>query len=128
MEIQQWTCPILVIDDDNDLCDILEVIIRKHCPVHFEHDLKSAGNYLTKVKPEIIFLDNNLPDGIGLLYIKTILHFCPDVKIILMTSDQSIGIKELAMEEGATNFIEKPFKARMINEMILEICPNLRAA
>lgn len=128
MEIQQWICPVLIIDDDSDLCKILETIVKKICPVHSEHDLKGAGQYLKQLKPQIVFLDNNLPDGTGVLFIREILEFYPDVKIVLMTADQSSGLKEKAIDEGAIRFIAKPFRGGIINDLIFSICPGLRAA
>jgi DNA-binding NtrC family response regulator len=128
MEIQQWICPVLIVDDDIDLCGLLEATVRKICPVHSEHDLNSAGHYLAKLKPEIVFLDNSLPDGKGLLFIKEILTLYPDVKIILMTADLSAGLKEMAIAAGAVRFIAKPFQTAIIKNLIFSICPELRAA
>jgi DNA-binding NtrC family response regulator len=128
MKTTEKTCPVLVVDDDNDLCEIMEAIVRKICPVHSEHDLQSAENYLTRRKPAIIFLDNNLPDGSGVQFIKEILEFYPDIKIVLMTADVSVGLKEKALDEGAIRFIAKPFRSATINELIFAMCPNLHAA
>ncbi|HEY4286662.1 MAG TPA: response regulator [Puia sp.] len=128
MKTNEKTCPVLVVDDDNDLCEIMESIVRKICPVHSEHDLQSAESYLTKGKPELIFLDNNLPDGSGVLFIREILDFYPDAKIVLMTADVSMGLEEKALDEGAVRFIAKPFGSSTINELIHDICPNLHAA
>jgi DNA-binding NtrC family response regulator len=128
MKTTEKICPVLVVDDDNDLCEIMEAIVRKICPVHSEHNLQSAESYLTRRKPDIIFLDNNLPDGSGVLFIKEILDFYPDAKIVLMTADVSAGLKEKALDEGAVRFIAKPFRSSTINELILAMCPNLHAA
>lgn len=121
-------CPVLIIDDDNDLCLILERAITDICSVHVEHNLRNAETYLTKLHPSIILLDNNLPDGSGVRSIKRILRHNPDVKIVLMTADDSKGLKERAMQEGAAEFIAKPFRASMINEIILSLCPEVNVA
>jgi len=128
MKTDEKTCPVLVVDDDNDLCEIMEAIVRKICPVHSEHDLQSAENYMKRLKPEIIFLDNNLPDGSGVLFIKAILEFYPDIKIVLMTADVSMGLEAKAIDEGAVRFMAKPFRSATINELIHTICPDLRVA
>lgn len=120
------TNEVLVIDDDNDLCRIIMAILK--CPVHVEHTLTNAENYLTGFKPLVVLLDNNLPDGKGIEFIKDILHVYPDVKIILMTSDTTEGLKEKAYHEGAVSFIAKPFKASLLNEVMFSICPDLKAA
>jgi DNA-binding NtrC family response regulator len=122
------TCPVLIVDDDHDLCGILTAILRKICPVHVEHDLLGTESYLTKGKPVIILLDNNLPDGLGVKFIKHILEIYPDVKIVLMTADASSGLKERAIHEGAVKFIAKPFRAAVINDIILSVCPELQVA
>lgn len=121
-------CPVLIVDDDNDLCRILGVTITRKCSVHVEHTLKNAENYLTRLEPSIILLDNNLPDGSGVKSIKSMLELCPEVKIVLMTADTSEGLAEKAMKEGAARFIAKPFRASLINEIIFSLCPELRAA
>ncbi|MES1250176.1 MAG: response regulator [Chitinophaga rupis] len=120
------TNEVLVIDDDNDLCSIITAILK--CPVHVEHSLTTAEIYLVGFKPLIILLDNNLPDGKGIEFIRAILSVYPDVKIILMTSDTSEGLKEKAIDEGAVSFIAKPFKASLLNEVVHSICPEIRAA
>jgi len=128
MEANRSICPVLIVDDDNDLCLILERVITDKCSVHVEHNLRNAEIYLTQLEPSIILLDNNLPDGTGVWSIKDILKDHPAVKIVLMTADDSNGLKEKAIREGAVIFIAKPFRASMINEIILSLCPELRAA
>ncbi len=128
MENNDITCSVLIVDDDNDLCEILAAVIIKICAVHVEHTLKSAEIYLSKLKPVIILLDNNLPDGTGVSHIKSILALYPDVKIVIMTADISVGLREMAIEEGAVKFITKPFRAKTLNEIIFSICAELRAA
>jgi two-component system response regulator CitB len=127
-KINEQLCPVLIVDDDNDLCLILEKAITDKCSVHVEHDLKSAENYLTQLEPSIILLDNNLPDGTGVRSIRHILSYHPDIKIVLMTADDSKGLQERAIQEGAVQFIAKPFRASKINEIILSLCPELNAA
>ncbi len=121
-------CPILIVDDDNDLCLILETRLRKICDVHVEHDLRSAENYLSKLKPQIVLLDNNLPDGTGVDSIGNMLAQYSTIKIILMTADTSAGLKERAMHEGAVSFIAKPFRMAEMSALIFSVCPGFRAA
>jgi DNA-binding NtrC family response regulator len=128
MEHYERECPVLIVDDDGDLCRILAAILKNTCPVHIEHDLRSAESYLKRIKPLIILLDNNLPDGLGVTYIRHVLDLYPDVKVALMTADTSSGLMESAIEVGAVRFIPKPFRSATIINIILSICPELRAA
>jgi DNA-binding NtrC family response regulator len=128
MKNNETICPVLIIDDDNDLCTILATILGKNYDVHIEQTLKDAEDYLTGLKPLVILLDNNLPDGLGVKHIRDILGRCPGVKIILMTADRTAGLREEALNNGAVRFLPKPFRIGAINEMIFSICPELRAA
>ena len=128
MQNNETICPVLIIDDDNDLCEILATILGKNYPVHVEQTLKDAEDYLIALKPLVILLDNNLPDGLGVEHIRDMLSRCPGVKIILMTADKTEGLREEALQNGAVNFLRKPFRVAAINEMITSVCPELRAA
>jgi DNA-binding NtrC family response regulator len=57
---------VLIIDDETDLCLLLKgYFIRKGHEVFISHDLKSGLAKLNEVQPDILFIDNNLPDGAG---------------------------------------------------------------
>jgi DNA-binding NtrC family response regulator len=128
MESNASVCDVLIVDDDNDLCRILEFVIADKCSVHVEHSLVGADHYLADRQPDIILLDNNLPDGLGVKAISHMLQIYPKVKIVLMTADDSKGLQEMAMDEGAVKFIAKPFLVEMINDVILSLLPPMRAA
>jgi two-component system chemotaxis response regulator CheY len=128
MEIVKVKCEVLIVDDNNDLCSILQQVITDKCSIHIEHTLSTADAYLGKHEPNIILLDNNLPDGLGIQSIRNIRDAHPGVKIVLMTAEASEGLLERAIKEGAASFICKPFTAAVLNEMIFTLCPYLRAA
>src|ERR1700759_5288056 len=110
--------PVLIVDDDEDLCLILETAMSRRCAIHCEHTLAGAGAYLSTETPKIIFLDNNLPDGLGVLNIPMLLQQCPSVKIVLMTANEGDGLRERALRLGAVQFIAKPFKASELSQVI----------
>ena len=60
------TKSILIIDDEKDLCLLLkDYFTRKNYNVILSHTLQDGAQALTTATPDILFLDNNLPDGIG---------------------------------------------------------------
>ena len=69
-------------------------------------------------KPNVIFLDNRFPDGIGVNFISNIKSTGNDIQIIMMTSDSSAWIRKKAMEEGAQYFLEKPFSRTTIDHVL----------
>jgi DNA-binding NtrC family response regulator len=57
---------VLIIDDEIDLCHLLKsYFLRKNYEVYLSHTLEQGLAFLKALQPDIVFLDNNLPDGIG---------------------------------------------------------------
>jgi two-component system OmpR family response regulator len=98
----------LIIDDDDDLCQMLKTILTSTFDnIQYTHNLEMGKELLSKSSPDIVFLDNNLPDGQGITLIKYIKKNLSSTGVILITA---MGIsKEKAMEYGADVFLEKPF-------------------
>ena len=57
---------VLIIDDEADFCLLLKnFLVKKDYDVYLSHTLTEGMKLLEDLKPDIIFLDNNLPDGLG---------------------------------------------------------------
>jgi DNA-binding NtrC family response regulator len=57
---------VLIIDDEKDLCLLLkDYFLRKNYDVTLSHTLTEGKELLYSLKPDILFLDNNLPDEEG---------------------------------------------------------------
>lgn len=56
----------LIIDDEVDLCLLLKsYLTRKGFQVTLAHSLSDGLTKIQENNPNILFLDNNLPDGLG---------------------------------------------------------------
>jgi len=109
----------MIIDDDDYLTYLLENILKtRKIKVLSVHSLHDAENCLARSKPNVIFLDNSFPDGIGVNFISNIRSTGDDIQIIMMTADSSAWIREKAMEEGAHYFLEKPFSRTTIDRVL----------
>jgi two-component system OmpR family response regulator len=97
----------LIIDDDEDLCQMLKAILgSKFSTIKLAHTLESGKKLINQLVPDVIFLDNNLPDGSGISLIKDIKGVLPSSTIILITAMDNF--REQAIEYGADVFLEKP--------------------
>ena len=119
---------VLIVDDDEDLCQLLKACLPSRFSVHVEHTLSEAGRYLSHHKPSLLFLDNSLPDGKGLQFIKEAIKLDEDIKIVMMTADAGSGIRAEAIQQGACYFIPKPFRLSLVKDIVFSIFPNLSAA
>jgi DNA-binding response OmpR family regulator len=78
---------VLIIDDETDLCLLLkDYFDRKNYEVTMSHTLSDGKTLLQSLKPEILFLDNNLPDEEGWQSAPTIASNFPDTYIVLVSA------------------------------------------
>lgn len=78
---------ILILDDEIDLCILLQDYFqRKKYDVTISHSLEEGRTYLNSLKPDILFLDNNLPDGEGWENAPQIAASYPSTYIVLISA------------------------------------------
>ena len=108
-----------IIDDETDICFLLSHVLKqKGISAECAYTLKEAATALQGKEPEIIFLDNHLPDGLGMNYIKQIKREHPLTKIVMVTAHDMQADREKALGEGADFFMGKPFSREMVNDVV----------
>lgn len=113
----------LIIDDDVDLCMTLRAVLRSSISgIHTANTLEEARRRLPELKPEVIFLDNNLPDGEGVSMVKEIKEQLPGTAIIFITAVDSA--KTLALEYGVDVYLEKPLTFSAITGALKSLGAN----
>ena len=100
---------VLIIEDEGEMCLVLNILLSNE-NIELEHvkNLTAAEEYLSRELPSLIILDNKLPDGFGVDYISYVRKKYPSMKIIMITGFDA-SAKDVAMENGADLFLEKPF-------------------
>ncbi|CAN5574375.1 hypothetical protein BH10BAC3_BH10BAC3_14650 [soil metagenome] len=98
---------ILIIDDEKDLCLLLKSYLskRKH-DVFVAYRLNEGIAKALEIKPDVIFLDNNLPDGQGWEKTEWLKDQFPMLQIILMSAFKSLP--EHLNDENRVHILEKP--------------------
>jgi len=108
----------LIIDDEIDICYLLSGILRnKNIHPNYVNTIGDAMPAMQKHHPEIIFLDNHLPDGMGVDLIKDIKLMLPEAKLIMITAYDTTSDRNRAMAEGVDFFISKPFSRDTIYQV-----------
>ena len=111
---------MLVVEDQGEMCLILDLILSdRKFESEYVNNLLDADEYLQKNKPSLIFLDNKLPDGYGVDFISYVKKKYPKIKIIMMTGFGTA--RDVALENGADFFLEKPFSLDNVNQAIDQV-------
>ncbi len=110
---------VLIIDDETDICYLLSTLLKqKNLDTDYVNTLTDAALALKKDTPGIIFLDNHLPDGLGINFIEYIKNHYPTVKIVMITAHDTAVDRQKALTEGADYFISKPFTRDVIYKTV----------
>jgi two-component system, OmpR family, response regulator len=113
---------VLIIDDESDICYLLSTLLKqKNFDTAFVNSLTEAQSALPEVKPAVIFLDNHLPDGLGLNFIGHIRQVAPSTKIIMITAHDTQTDRQRAINEGVDYFIGKPFTRDIIYKAVDDV-------
>ena len=98
---------ILIIDDEKDLCLLLKsYLMQKKHDVYVANLLKEGLQIALEITPDVIFLDNNLPDGQGWDKTEWLQSNFPFVQIILMSAFKSLPTQY--DDENRVHILEKP--------------------
>jgi CheY-like chemotaxis protein len=109
----------MIIDDDPDLGMLMiSALEKRKIYTMAVHSLPEAAEYLTYLKPTIIFLDNSFPEGLGINFIQDIKSADKEIKIVMMTADADKWIEDKAREEGVVGFLKKPFSPQTLNNVL----------
>lgn len=119
---------VLIIEDEGDMCLLLNIMLNgKEMELDHVKSLSAAEEYLQKEQPSVVILDNKLPDGFGIDFIGFIKDNYPSVRIIMISGyDASAG--DVALENGADLFLEKPFTRDQLYQSIVELLNKTPAA
>ncbi|MBS1615396.1 MAG: response regulator [Bacteroidetes bacterium] len=78
---------VLIVDDEIDLCLLLKSFFtRKGYETTCAYTLAKALDTLYSAPPDMLFLDNNLADGLGWSMLPAILHSFPKLQIFLISA------------------------------------------
>lgn len=110
---------LLIIEDDKDLNKGLSKALKAdNRQIISCQDLKTAREQLLCGSVSLVLLDINLPDGSGLELLQEIKQNASDIPVILLTAnDTDIDIVN-GLEQGADDYITKPFSLSVLRARV----------
>jgi two-component SAPR family response regulator len=108
---------VLIIDDEADFCLLIKnYFIKKNYEVHVSNTLKDGMDSLKDFKPDILFLDNNLPDGLGWEQTEYICKQYPNIRINLISAYQYNP--KISEQFSSIKIWEKPISLTDLNQYL----------
>ena len=106
----------LIVDDESDICFLLSHILKQ---ANIQPVLASSITEAEKILQSphsfyYVFLDNYLPDGLGINQVKKWKERYPFIHLIMITAHDSFEERNKAKVDGADHFISKPFSRDII--------------
>lgn len=112
---------VLIIDDDPDVSDLLATRLET-----FGYEIVSARNgaegctIVSKLKPELIFLDVVFPGESGVEILKKLKRKMPaeiqKIPVIMLTSSEYL--ERDCLDAGAAGYVTKPFDLYQLKEIL----------
>jgi ActR/RegA family two-component response regulator len=104
------TRDILVVDDDQDLADSLAQLLRlEGYTVEATYSSEAAIDVIKQHAIAVALVDIRLGQGNGVQLIRELQAHRPEVIVILMTAYASVDTAVQAIQEGAYDYLCKPF-------------------
>ncbi|GAC1402227.1 MAG: hypothetical protein NVSMB59_23820 [Vulcanimicrobiaceae bacterium] len=115
---------VLVADDDDDVCTLLQAVLSPMCDLTVVHDAESALRLLAGGPPyDAIVTDFMLPGITGLELVERIRRAEGPwrVPILIISGHGALGIGADARAAGADAFLDKPFTLAQLRETMLAL-------
>ncbi len=103
-------CRVLIVDDDEAQCLILEDYISSVCTAYVTHTSDNITELCAEIKPDLILLDIFLEENSGLTVCKNLKAFSDtsDIPVIFVTSSKEFEEMDECWNAGCVDFISKP--------------------
>lgn len=110
---------VLICDDDPDILFICSYIFEKQgCEVNTSTHCNNIIEMVSEIKPDIILMDNWIPDTGGIVASRTLKSHDAFKNIPIVYFSANNDIKTLAQQAGADAFLAKPFDLEELEKII----------
>jgi two-component system OmpR family response regulator len=109
---------VVIIDDEEDLCHLMKTYLSDlNYDVFLAYTLGSGLNLMSEVSPDIVFIDNNLPDGLGWEKMNFLMENYPNCKINLISAYRTKATDEIPQNKSI-QIIEKPLRLNILKDYL----------
>lgn len=101
---------ILIVDDHQMMCDGLRLVLEKYPEAEVVGscgDCATAFRMTGELRPDLVLMDVDLPDGSGIALTRRMREAHPEVKILVLTGRLEPNLVTEATEAGASGYLVK---------------------
>ena len=109
---------ILIAEDDQSIRTILSTELENNYDVKLTGNCSELWKWTSEGIGDLIILDVMMPDENGLELIPKIKKIRPELKIIVISAQNTILTAMQAVEKGAYEYLSKPFELSELNKII----------
>lgn len=120
---------ILIIDDDDAITQQLFWTLSDEYDVMTANDMPTAIRRATIYEPAISILDLHLPPSaelpdVGLQILQYIKTHVPEVKVLVVSSADTIETRKACYAAGADEYLDKPFDTEQLLAVMRRMTPR----
>ena len=124
---------IYLIDDDSIIHTVIRRVFLGAYQVECAHSGEQGLRGMEQQVPDLLLLDIRMPemDGIEVFRLMKASPVLQDVPVIFLTAEEDSSIEELCLQEGAIDYVKKPFAPRVLFNRVknaLELISYRKAA
>ncbi len=114
---------LIIVDDSSIIRKAIEKYISKYDLeiVGTASDGKKGLELFSQTLPDLVTLDITMPEMDGLTTLREIMKIKPDTKVIIISAQSDKSTVLAALEEGAADFIPKPFNEEKLDAVLSKI-------
>src|SRR5213082_4158402 len=118
---------VLIIDDEIGPRESLRMLLKPSYQVHTAENVETGLQLLQEKRPDTIVMDIRMPGMNGIDGLRKIREIDPHLSVIMFTGFGALETAQEALRLGANDYINKPFDAVQMREVISRNVERTRA-
>jgi DNA-binding NtrC family response regulator len=115
---------LLLVDDELGVRESLKMVFSKGYELLEADSVDAAMTKVAEAHPDVVLLDVLMPKSDGLQVLRRIKEIHPACAVIILTGINSQQLAERALEDGAFDFVGKPFDVNDLRQKVARASCN----
>ena len=108
---------VLIVDDEPELTDVVREYLQDRYEVIVANTGKTALEAAHDRRPDVVFLDINMPGPSGIEVLKELRRTHPTTPVIMVTVNTEVAVVQECLQQGAFAYVPKPFDLKYVEHM-----------